>query len=431
MSIAYGGVIAFLFRIANLVVALGTVLLTSDQLGDAGRGTFVLGVTVVGVAAAMTGGLTASTAYQIANQGRPPLGVLLNGSLPALAIAIVVFAVSGGVAGGASGELSEIAIPVGASVAAVLVHSVVTGVLLGQEAFVRYNSALVLPPALSLVAIAVTLWGLDETSAEATLTAFAVGQWAAVPLVLALVLTASRAFGGFEPALVRALAGFGLLAAMASTISYLNYRADLFVVDHFEGRDGVGVYGNAVYIAESVWLLSSSFALAAYARLGTLEAGEAALLTARIVRHTMIALGVVCLGIFVLADVMVDLLFSEEFSGMTDSLRILLPGTLIYGMAAALSGYYTYQRGQPWFPAVIAGLALAIDLALAVVLVPAMGVEGAAVATTLSYAVAMVLAVAVFSRQSALSPLALLRFGREDIDDYRALATRLRAAARR
>ena len=47
MSIAYGGIIAFAFRLANLAVALGTVLVTSRELGDAGRGTFVIGVTVV------------------------------------------------------------------------------------------------------------------------------------------------------------------------------------------------------------------------------------------------------------------------------------------------------------------------------------------------------------------------------------------------
>ena len=428
MSIAYGGVIAFVFRIANLGAALGIVLATSGELGDAGRGTFVLGVTVAGVAAAMTGGLTAAAAYQIANRGRPALGVLLNGAVPALALAALAVAVSGGVAGVAAGETAAIALPVGASVAAVVVHSVLAGVLLGQEAFVRYNAALVLPPALSLAAIAFTLWGLERATAEAALTAFATGQWAALPVVLALALSGSRAWRGFEPALMRSLAGFGLAAALAGVISYLNYRADLFVVDHFVGRGGVGVYGNAVAAAESVWLLSGSLALAAYARLGALMAGEAARLTARIARHTLVALGLVCLALFALADALVALLFSEEFAAMSASLRILLPGTLLYGLAAALSGFYTYQRGQPWFAALIAGVALAADLALAVALVPAMGVEGAALATTLAYALAMALAAALFARDSGLGPLALVRFGREDVDDYRALAARLRAA---
>ena len=224
---------------------------------------------------------------------------------------------------------------------------------------------------------------------------------------------------------------FGLVAALAGTISYLNYRADLFVVDYFEGREGVGVYGNAVYIAESVWLLSSSLALAAYARVGGLDAASAAALTARIIRHTTAAVGVVCLALFVVAGPLVDLLFGEEFSGMVAPLRILLPGTLIYGAAAGLSGFYTYQRGQPWFAAAVAGLALVIDLVLAVILVPVMGVSGAAVATSVSYAVAIAVGVALFVRHAGVSPLAIVRFGRDDVADYRALATRLRAAVGR
>ena len=137
---------------------------------------------------------------------------------------------------------------------------------------------------------------------------------------------------------------------LAGTISYLNYRADLFVVDYFEGRDGVGVYGNAVYIAESVWLLSSSLALAAYARVGGLDGPAAAALTTRIIRHTTAAVGVVCVALFVVAGPLVDLLFGDEFAGMVAPLRILLPGTLVYGAAAgspASTPTSAGNRGSP------------------------------------------------------------------------------------
>ena len=122
-----------------------------------------------------------------------------------------------------------------------------------------------------------------------------------------------------------------------------------------------------------------------------------------------------------------DLFFGAEFSGMTASLRILLPGTLIYGLGAALSGFFTYQQGRPWMAAIIAGTALLIDLALAVVFVPSMGIDGAALATTVSYGVAMVLALALFTRSSGLGLADTFRFGRSDIDDYRRLWARLRA----
>src|SRR5512146_3019274 len=86
MSIAYGGIIAFLFRGMNVVVALVTLVLTSNQLGADGRGTFVLGVTADGIVSALTGGLTASAGYQVSNQRREPGVVLWSGGALAWAL---------------------------------------------------------------------------------------------------------------------------------------------------------------------------------------------------------------------------------------------------------------------------------------------------------------------------------------------------------
>jgi O-antigen/teichoic acid export membrane protein len=109
MSIAYGGLVAFLFRGVNLLVAFGTVLFTSRQLAAADYGIFVLGLTVVGLVTASTGGLTAAAAYQVANQRRAPGTVLLNAGAVAVAIGaagIVAGTIGAGVLRGSAGELA-------------------------------------------------------------------------------------------------------------------------------------------------------------------------------------------------------------------------------------------------------------------------------------------------------------------------------------
>ena len=75
MSIAFGGLIALAFRGANVLIAFGLVVLTSSELGGAGRGTYVLGVTVVGTLTAVAGGVTTAAAYQVSNQRRDPVTV--------------------------------------------------------------------------------------------------------------------------------------------------------------------------------------------------------------------------------------------------------------------------------------------------------------------------------------------------------------------
>ena len=428
MSIAYGGIIAFLFRGVNLVVALATVVLTSRVLSSADYGLFGLALSVVGFVNAMTGGLAAATAYQISNQRRAPGLVVLNSGT--LALGLGVLAVSAGIVGGTalSGEVSRVALAVGVSAAAVIANSVIAGMFLGRESFIRYNLTLVGPPLVALLAIAVTFFALDSRTPEAALGAYAVGQTVSL---LAMLLLGRNYLGRhvrFEGSLARSVLRFTLLAGISSGISFLNYRADLFIVDYFEGKEGVGPYLLAVYIAESVWQVSGSLALATYARVGSLSRQEAAQLTTRVMRHTVVLLAGVCGALFLAADLIESALGGDKYAGVASALRYLLPGVLVYGLAQSFSGFYTYQRGLPWVAALVAGTGLILDVVLAVILVPRMGINGAALASAIAYSAAIIAALLVFVRKEHLGAQQIFRFGRAEFEDYRGLFGRLKSA---
>ena len=48
----------------------------------------------------------------------------------------------------------------------------------------------------------------------------------------------------------------GVAGVVANVVSLLNYRASLFLVEHFQGLSTVGTYSVAVTVAELLWLLS-------------------------------------------------------------------------------------------------------------------------------------------------------------------------------
>ncbi|MFN8617880.1 MAG: polysaccharide biosynthesis C-terminal domain-containing protein [Dehalococcoidia bacterium] len=427
MSIAFGGMVAFFFRGVNLVVALGTVLFCTHQMTRDHYGSLVLGLTIIGVVNAASGGLTAATAYQVANQRRAPALAMFNGSVFSLGLGAVAVLTGLFVSSVLTGEAHRESLAIGLACAAIITNSVVAGAFLGRESLVRYNFALVCPPAFSLVAIAAGFaLKSGENTPDIALEMYALGQWLAVAV---LVLTGGISLRGvaLETSVIRAIARFAVLAGVASGISYLNYRADVFVVKHFEGQSGVAVYSLAVYLAESVWQVSGSLALAAYARLGSLPRDEAARLTTRVMRHTVLLLGCICAVLFVSAGALQHYLFGSEYAGMASALRFLLPGVLLYGLAQSFSGFYTYQRGMPWVSSVVAGGGLIIDISLAFVLIPRMGVDGAALASACAYSTAILGGLIVFVRTEHLSPTQVFRFGRADVQDYRTLFTRLRA----
>jgi len=430
MSIAFNGIIAFLFRGVNLAVAVGILLFCTNQMEARDYGTLVLGLTVVGLVNSATGGLTAATAYQIANQRRDAGVALTSGGF--IGGWVGILAVAGGALAGqfAAGDTGAEAPAIGAACAAVILNGVLAGAFLGRESLVRYNLALVCPPLFALVAIVAAFLSGSPKTPEVALTMYAVGQWGALALLAATGNALPRGRVSIERGLIRDIARFAAVAGVASGISYLNYRADLFLVRHFEGKEGVAVYSIAVNIAESVWQVSGSLALAVYARVGSLGRAEAAALTARVMRHTVVLLAVVCSGLFVFAD-LVEMVFPADYAGMATALRFILPGVLLYGLAQSFAGFYTYQRGMPWVSSVVAGSGLVIDLALAAILIPAMGVNGAALASAIAYSLAILGGLAAFARSEGLGPGDLFRFGRAEVDDYRTLVRRIRGLAAR
>ncbi len=423
VSIAFGGIAAVFFRGANLLISFALIILTSRVLEREDAGRFVFGVVVVGIVTAATNGLTAATAYQVSNQRRASAEVLLNGAT--IAVPIAALAVLSGLAAGPllRGDLSEDALPIALAGAAVAVNSVIAGVFLGRESFIRYNLALVCPPLFALSAIA-TIFIADERSPTAALWMYAVGWWVAVVLLLAtgnLLKDIGRPSGSVVYAILR----FAVLAGTASGISYFNYRGPVFVVDHFEGKAAVAIYSYAVYIAESVWQVSGSLALVTFARLGSSARAEAAALTARVMRHTVILLGVLCPILFAGAGLIEDVIF-PKYEGMATALRILLPGVFLYGLSQAYSGFYTYQRGMPWMVSAVAATALVINIGLALFLVPEFGIDGAAWASAIGYAVAIVAALAIFLRAERLPPWAPFAIGRGELADYRSFLRQVR-----
>ncbi|MGE0600157.1 MAG: polysaccharide biosynthesis C-terminal domain-containing protein [Dehalococcoidia bacterium] len=426
MSVAFGGMVAFAFRGMNLLVSLGLLVLCSNQLTKDELGTFVLGLTVVGVVNAATGGLTAATGFQISSKKKLPGTALSSGGIVGVALGAVAVLAGLGAGSFFAGGAHRESIAVGFACAAVILSSVLAGTFLGRDSFVRYNLALVLPPLFSLTMIAVAFFGFDAKSPDVALEMYAIGQWLAI---VTLVVGSAKVVSvglGTEREVVKEILRFATIAGVASGISYLNYRADLFIVDHFKGKEAVGTYSLAVYVAESIWQVSGSLTLATYARLGGSTRTEALQLTTRVMRHTVILLVGICFVLFASADIIQSVLFPKQ-DGMATALRIILPGVLLYSLAQSFSGFYTWHRGMPWVSAVVAGTGLTIDMILAVILVPKMGVNGAALASAIAYGTAILGGLTVFVRTEHLSALQAFRFGRRDIEDYRTLLVRVRA----
>lgn len=297
-----------------------------------------------------------------------------------------------------------------------------TGLWMGRGRMWPLNLAQVAAPASVLSGLAVVWWLMQDVAWKTPAAVLVLTAWVSGKSLVA-VLTAiyalhdsARHDESREPVALVFPAGrpswwadwrFVATIGVTNVISLLNYRASLFLVEHFHGLAVVGTYSVAVTVAELLWLLSSSVTVSAYSRIGHPDKAVSAAMTVQAVRinvlSTLVAAPVLLAG----AWWAVPRVMGEVYVASVEPLAFLLPGVAAYAAASSLSAFYTNHLGKPQLSGLVASLSLLISVAVALALVPSMGAVGAAIGSSTGYILAIVVAYAVFLRHAGLPLKAL------------------------
>ena len=116
-------------------------------------------------------------------------------------------------------------------------------------------------------------------------------------------------------------------------------------------------------------------------------------------RVTMAITILLAVPAFVLGPWLVEVLYGSDFAEAGVALRWILPGIVAYSVVAVLSKYLV-GGGRPGLATSVMLTGLAVNIVSNVVLIPALGIIGAAASSSISYWVTAVLIVTVFLRLS-------------------------------
>jgi O-antigen/teichoic acid export membrane protein len=283
-----------------------------------------------------------------------------------------------------------------------LLAPTISGLWLGQGRLVALNVAQVASPAL-VVAMLLLAPRFGISGLVGMLAAWAAAR-AAVGMGTAAwgVTQLGAAPDAPVPTAKRDAWRFVSLIAVANVVSLANYRATLFLIERVNGLEAAGIYSVAVHVAELLWLLSWAVTVSAYSRIGTRDAAAAVALTLRAVRAGLVATFVAAPLLGLAAWFALPAVLGDAYRASLMPLALLLPGVAAYAAASGLSAYYTQHRGRPHWAAGIASLSLALTLATAAWTIPRWGASGAAVATSVSYVIAIAVAFRLFARDAGL-----------------------------
>ncbi len=202
------------------------------------------------------------------------------------------------------------------------------------------------------------------------------------------------------------------IAFFSNLFQFLAYRMDYWFINYFNNKDELGLYALASKLNQVLWLLPMT--IAAVIIPFTVTASEELIEKVKTIVRLQFN-GYILLGILlaVFSPIFIPLIFSNAFSGTVLPFIILLPGVIIFTITTILAAYFAGTNRQD-INLKISFFCFFTILVGDIILVPRFGKEGAAVASSIGYAVSGFTSLYVFSKQSGWSFKELLWIKKKD-----------------
>jgi O-antigen/teichoic acid export membrane protein len=273
-----------------------------------------------------------------------------------------------------------------------------SGLLLGAHDFTYFNALRFAQPAMMAVSFVV----LSELG-DLTVTSALIAPTAATAIVLVVGIGRSLQRLGLGPPDLRlarttlwyGIRGHGLLIA-----SNVNARLDVAILPAFVSASEVGLYSVATNISLIIYQLSNTFSalvLAAAAR----EPRRAREIVLGSLFVTLVIAGGLAVVIGVLAKVLLGVVYGARFRAAAPTLRLLLPGSVLFAGSAVLSAG-VYASGRPLTTSAAQLLGMAVTVVGLVIFLPTGGITAAAVVSSAAYSTVFVASLVAYKHVNRL-----------------------------
>jgi O-antigen/teichoic acid export membrane protein len=392
----------FATRVARFGIGFATSFLLAGMLLPEGRGQYALLVLVPGMLNALGQlGLPSAMSF-FAGRGMrldqlQRLGWILTVGLSAVLVGgtlLLLPVLTETVLQPVDKELIPLTL---ASVPFQLATAFAGAALIGRQQMRNYNLIIVAQSALMLVGVVVLVGGLDMGVAGAVSSYVAVAVVAMVATAVELGRVVRREPPGGPAVRFGPFISYGLRIYPASVSGYFSYRADVLVLGAMLGDAvAVGLYTFAVSLAELAFMVPDSVSTVFYPRVAGMDRRDADSLAPQVSRFTLLVTGLALVGLIPAAWLATHVVLPAFGESMLPFL-VLLPGIGALSISKVLSGYIG-GLGMPLVVARASIVNLVVNLVANLVLIPPLGIVGAAMASLISYGVHAAILTAAASR---------------------------------
>lgn len=287
----------------------------------------------------------------------------------------------------------------------------------GVQDFKSFNSLALLRQLAALITLVIFIFVL-KIGLVGTVIAFIAGvvtQFIVTLILLNKNLKTNLFSGSFSKAYFKESFSFGFKAHFSNVLSFINYRADIYLISMFLNPAAVGLYGVAVSIAERLWIVSQSISSVLYPVISSSSDVDSKNKLTSVISRNVLFFSIIAGIVFYFAsDLIFRLLFGEAYADSSDILKMLLPGIILFSVDRILSNDLA-GRGKPELNMYTSIFTVASNIILNILLIPKIGIAGAAVSTSVTYSLSTLVKMILFKRETGVSYSKMVLLQKEDL----------------
>ncbi|MEH7504222.1 flippase [Neobacillus drentensis] len=294
--------------------------------------------------------------------------------------------------------------------------------------FRSFNSLALTRQLVALISLTILLFIFD-TGLVGTVFSFSLGVIS--QFILTMILFRKRMHlsiftGNLSKKYFKESFSFGFKAHFSNILSFINYRADIFLISMFLSPAAVGLYGVAVSIAEKLWIVSQAISSVLYPVVSSSNDDENKnRLTSAISRNVLYFSIIGGIAFYFASNFIFNLMFGAKYDQSSDLLKMLLPGIILFSVDRILSNDLA-GRGKPELNMYTSIFTVASNIVLNVILIPKIGIMGSAISTSVTYSLSTMVKIVLFKRKTGVSYSQLLLLQKEDITLYKQIISKVR-----
>ena len=274
---------------------------------------------------------------------------------------------------------------------------------LGKEKVATYNWLFITQILTQVTIMALLIFAFELRTAKALLYSQLCG-YSLATLIGWMLLFPSRKREGSDPlkSSWKEMLHYGAFVQLSTLVSTLNKRLSLYLLKTHCDERSIGVYASGTQVSEGVSIVSQSIGLVEFSALSNTEnAHRASQLTLRFMKLAILLTFMALLVICLLPTSFFEWLLSGEFSDIRTVILLISPGIVFLSGHTILANYFS-GIGKPKYNLYASLIGLTVTLIAAFIMIPALGIRGAAITTSLTYSALFIYQWLVFRRMTGI-----------------------------